>query len=332
MKRSFIAICALLSAALAFGAPAEEIIGKFQTVQGSVSLETPDGKSKVAGKVGENIAVGRVVVTAANALAELMLADGSLITVNANSKIALNKNLISPKNRKNVSFGVIMGGMKAKVNKLSGSDEFKVQTPTSVAAVRGTEFEVALGSDGSTMVAVNKGKVNVGTDGGAADVNANESSSVLLGEEKSGVKKQEYRKDSVDAFVKEREQATKSDPVGTLQKMEAKASSVGDKSGSLLNKANDKDSSPESLNDEFQQLSTANKGVKALADSIQAENKGNRNVERVYNTLRRIAEANDRLEARIAAALAKINERYAKVEAEINTRSKQLDDIKILDK
>ncbi|MEK6796080.1 MAG: FecR family protein [Spirochaetota bacterium] len=319
-------------AALAIGVgmlSAADAIGMFRSVSGSVSCNSADGKTKSVGKTGAAIPAGYVVKTAAASKAEIQLADGSIITINEKSVIALNSNLINTKNKKNVSFGVLMGGMKLKVNKLTGSDEMKVETPTAVAAVRGTDFEVALASDGSTMVAVNDGKVNVKNDNNETDVKKNESASVVLGEEKGSVKTASKGDDSLNSFLKERDESVKKDPAGTMNKMEARASTIGDKGGDLLVKSSDSSADHTALNDGYNQVKNGNESIKMLADSVLADNNENPNVKRAYATLKRIYEANDRLEAKIAAALAKIDARVNAVNQKIDSKSKMLDKLEI---
>lgn len=316
----------LLSLALIASLCGAETIATFRSVNGSVSVESTDGKSKAAAKNGMAVAVGFLIRTAASAKADLALADGSLITIGERSAIVLNRNIIGTKDRKNTSFGVLMGGMKLKVNKLTGKDEFKVQTPTAVAAVRGTDFEVALASDGSTMVAVSEGKVNVAGDSGSADVKRGESGSVVLGEEKS-VKS--GKADTVTSFLRERDAAVKNDPAGTIEKMEDRSRALGDQGGSLLVKASDSKADHTALNDGLNRLSDGNEAIKMLADGVYSQNKENPNVLRAYKTLTRIYEANEKLEAKIAAALARIDARVNAVNQKIDTKSRMLDSLEL---
>ncbi|MEK6794666.1 MAG: FecR family protein [Spirochaetota bacterium] len=327
--KKFLIVLAVCGAAFGATPGATDTIAVFRSVNGTVSVESTDGKKKSPAKNGMAVAVGLLIRTAALAKAELALADGSLITIGEKSAIVLNRNLIGTKGKNNTSFGVLMGGMKLKVNKLTGSDEMKVQTPTAVAAVRGTDFEVSLASDGSTMVAVNEGKVNVKGDGSEGNVSMNESASVILGEENAGVKPMAKKDDSLDSFLKERDAAVKKDPAGTMGKMEARAGVIGEKGGSLLVNAGDASADHTALNDVYNQVKNGNESIKLLADSVLAENSENPNVKRAYNTLKRIYEANGKLEAKIAAALAKIDARVNAVNQKIDTKSKMLDSLEL---
>jgi len=68
---------------------------------------------------------------------------------------------------------------------LAGKSKFEVETPTAVAAVRGTIFRVTVRSDGTSEVSVWKGTVSVETEKGEA-VTVSDGASVVVGQAVGG--------------------------------------------------------------------------------------------------------------------------------------------------
>ena len=90
----------------------------------------------------------------------IKLVDDSIIRVHANSKIVLNT-MISPVEKKH-SVLLFFGKLWNKISKKALRKKvFEVQTPTAVCGVRGTDFETASYEDGTMLVRVNSGQVEV---------------------------------------------------------------------------------------------------------------------------------------------------------------------------
>ena len=68
---------------------------------------------------------------------------------------------------------------------LAGKSKFEVETPTAVAAVRGTIFRVTVRGDGTSEVSVWKGTVSVETEKGEA-VTVSDGASVVVGQAVGG--------------------------------------------------------------------------------------------------------------------------------------------------
>ncbi len=75
---------------------------------------------------------------------------------------------------------VTLGSIKFRYNKLTGQEPM-VRTNSMVAGVRGTEFSVFSGADGSTLIAVDSGQVTVESEGKSVDLAATEGVEVPLG-------------------------------------------------------------------------------------------------------------------------------------------------------
>ena len=75
---------------------------------------------------------------------------------------------------------VALGSIKFRYDKLTGTEP-QVRTNGAVAGVRGTEFTVFSGADGSTLFAVDSGQVTVEAAGQSVDLAASEGVEVPLG-------------------------------------------------------------------------------------------------------------------------------------------------------
>jgi ferric-dicitrate binding protein FerR (iron transport regulator) len=105
---------------------------------GSVQVETSGKRREV--KKGAEISPGDAILTGSGALAIIALDDGSRIKLRENSKVVLEQ-----ADDKGSRIYLDIGGVFAKIKKLTAGRQFKVRTHSAVAAVRGTEFFTAYG-------------------------------------------------------------------------------------------------------------------------------------------------------------------------------------------
>ncbi|RLD18731.1 MAG: hypothetical protein DRI36_00700 [Caldiserica bacterium] len=98
---------------------------------------------------------GAKIKTGKNGYAVLLLENGSEVKLWPNSILDLTS--VDPKN---VDLGLSIGKIKNKVKKLAKGESFKVTTPASVCAVRGTEFMVEVDEKGKTKITVFAGIVS----------------------------------------------------------------------------------------------------------------------------------------------------------------------------
>jgi hypothetical protein len=76
---------------------------------------------------------------------------------------------------------VALGSIKFRYNKLTGQEP-QVRTNGAVAGVRGTEFSVFAGADGSTLIAVDSGQVTVQAEGKSVELASAQGVEVPLGQ------------------------------------------------------------------------------------------------------------------------------------------------------
>ncbi|EMM98675.1 surface adhesin Lsa33 [Leptospira noguchii] len=142
--------------------------GVFTFIKGGVKLYDKAGKLKKAG-LSEFILPEDKIETIKDSYADIQLMDGVIIRIKENTILTLSKIYVDSKNAEIYSdISLNKGKIFSKVGtKLSKSSGFKITTPTSIAAVRGTDFQVEVnGSNTETLVS--EGSVEV-TDNDSPD-------------------------------------------------------------------------------------------------------------------------------------------------------------------
>ena len=134
----------ILALALAIAAPVlASDIGQIKVAKGAVHIDR-EGK-RLAATVGLPVRAADVLVTGADGSAGVTFSDNSLISVGPNSVFAIDKYRFDS----TTHAGEFEGSLrKGKLAAVSGKmvrqtpESMKIRTPSSVMAVRGTEFVV----------------------------------------------------------------------------------------------------------------------------------------------------------------------------------------------
>lgn len=141
-------------------AHAEPESGKVTVAVGEVKAISKDGGAETAVKAGDKVAVGTTIKTGANSRAVVVVTARSAIRISENSEVVIetvdetatpNQVLIDLKDG---SLGALL-----KPN-AAGELDFKVRTPSGVAAARGTFYAVAV-KDGKGYAQVKEGRVEI---------------------------------------------------------------------------------------------------------------------------------------------------------------------------
>jgi hypothetical protein len=152
--RPFIFALIALAPALA----SAQTTGKLTSASGAVFLKVEGGAEKPA-KVNDTVPPGSILRTGPDGNCEVTFTDGSKLQLRPASQIALSA---TKRPAKKNSVMLFFGRMWSKVAKSASSDtNYEVSTTNAVAGVRGTEFETAVGDDGTARVRVTEGKVAV---------------------------------------------------------------------------------------------------------------------------------------------------------------------------
>ena len=175
MKKNiiFIAIFMMITSSLF-----AQSIARVSFVDGWVDIRTSAGKVDEA-FVGNELFSGNSVITGKDGYAELLeRASGSRFRISPNTVFAVREREVNGKNESVLA--VAVGEVAFKVNRVAGTGT-SVATSSTVAGIRGTEFVVYSGSDGSTFIAVSEGLVEVEAFGRSVQLHADEAVEVRPG-------------------------------------------------------------------------------------------------------------------------------------------------------
>lgn len=117
--------------------------GTLKTVQGTVIVS--QGEERRVAVPGGGVAAAERISTGPQSAAVLLLRDGTLITVGANTQVDISRFQFDPTAQTGGLTVMVLVGTVRLVTGLLGKlqpDNVKVQTPSSTVAVRGTDFVV----------------------------------------------------------------------------------------------------------------------------------------------------------------------------------------------
>jgi hypothetical protein len=150
-----LAVCVLLtcSAVFALAAPAGTVVGLF----GACFVDSGGARLPLA--LGKAIAVGDTVEVPEGGKLKLRMADGSVISVAANSRLTVTAYGVNAAGqRQNAELGLAQGLLRAVVAPVAQPAKFEVDTAVGTAAVRSTDWFVAA-TPGAMQVGVLAGSV-----------------------------------------------------------------------------------------------------------------------------------------------------------------------------
>jgi hypothetical protein len=119
--------------------------GRFLSVVGDVKVVGANGAQRPAERSGE-LREGETIITGANGLAQVRMADSGLISVRADTEMKLDKFAYAGQDDKNASFlaSIIKGGFRTITGLIghANRDGYRISTPTATVGIRGTHFEI----------------------------------------------------------------------------------------------------------------------------------------------------------------------------------------------
>jgi hypothetical protein len=177
-KPKFAAALAAAFLATAALATAE---GRAEAVFTDGQVDRKDGSGKMRSlEIGDRLSAGESVITGKASSAELKLLSGtSSIRIRQNSVFTFGEKDVG--GEKQPVLQAIVGSVAMKFEKL-GAKEPLVGTASCIAGVRGTEVELYAAMDGSSIVAVRSGAVQLESGGTSLDLAANEAVEVRPGQ------------------------------------------------------------------------------------------------------------------------------------------------------
>ena len=151
-------------------------------MSGQVSIEKADG-SKLVGVPGMQISAGDTLITGEKGFVRIQLTDGGEMVLRPGSHLKIEQYFFDKGKPTDDSFvfNVIKGGFRAisgLISKRGNKDAYKAKTPTAVAVIRGTQYDlrVCAADCGAlppgTYVAVKFGAISTGNAQGNLSINA----------------------------------------------------------------------------------------------------------------------------------------------------------------
>jgi len=119
-----------------------------------------EGESWTSAKNGMLLYQSDSVKTANDTSASIVLFESSIIRLDSNTEVALQE-IFQQAGETSVKIKQDSGRTWNTVLKISGIDDYEVQTPTTVASIRGTSFDVNIHSTGDIIYYISHGIVNV---------------------------------------------------------------------------------------------------------------------------------------------------------------------------
>jgi len=138
-------------------------IGAIESFEGLVLLTRLDDKKELEVTGSEPILYRDIAETDENSRLEIVFDDLSILTLGEETAIEINEMIYDPKtNRREALITMTVGRVKIKASKIAAEKRnFRVETPTAVIGVRGTEFIIEVGIKGETRVITIEGLVSV---------------------------------------------------------------------------------------------------------------------------------------------------------------------------
>lgn len=162
----------------AYAAPVATIIG----LSGKVETAPPGSDIWTTAQFKQPLEPNTRVRTATKSGVVILLETGSRIKIGPLTLITIAASSNS-RTSGGVAFNLANGKVWAKVNKLSGAKdaEFVVRTPTALCGVRGTEFAMDVGDDGTSVLTVVEGNASFSNEFGAVNVGSSQQSTAAPG-------------------------------------------------------------------------------------------------------------------------------------------------------
>lgn len=142
MKRNLIIISAVVVVAVAgffyWHARSQAAIGSLNIYSGDVDVLS--GQNSQSGKTGLGIKAGDVLKVHQGSRVSIILKDGSVIRLEAGTEVSVAKLVYNGGKIQDAEFDVKTGRLWSHDNPLANGGNYQVETPTVVAAVRGTSY------------------------------------------------------------------------------------------------------------------------------------------------------------------------------------------------
>lgn len=187
---------------------------------GSSTL-TRNGKT-VKLQMGDIVSNGDIIKTAKNSVVELLYDDSSKITIKGDTIVQIGSRNINDSG----NVAVISGEVNGKFVKLK-KGVHKLGTPTTICAVRGTEFTMGVSKGGDSRIELTEGKLDVRNPYGKVELNEGYSVEAdVAGEPVSG-----ENEGNIEEWQNARDESLNDNIEAQAQKYETHINNFGEESG-----------------------------------------------------------------------------------------------------
>jgi len=155
-----------------------EVVAAIASLKGDVKIRSDESSKYLSAVKGQLIQNGNWIKTGHNVFLSVIFLDGTNVKIHQKTEIEIRSSRLTAKELKTNMY-IAEGEAWSNVSK-QGNGSFKIETPTAVASVKGTEFDVSYDfNNASTVLKVISGEVEFGNnDIGSILTNAMEGSEI----------------------------------------------------------------------------------------------------------------------------------------------------------
>ncbi len=276
---------------------------------------------------------GDIVKTGKLSFADVSYEGGTVIKIRENSTVTIGNKSITDSDTMSVNRGII----SAKFAKIEKGPAGKIYTPTTVCAVRGTEFEVAVSESADSKVQLNQGLLDILNSYGSQPIKEDQGAEIGLGEgpvktqsddlklwqEGNEAKLESNPEEQSDAFEKYLRDSSKrsEDTSQEIKKLENKKSTTAMGGKEKMEQANTEiESLHSSVEDDLYMSSAADNSIDGILNRFGKDKKD------IYDNFLRIKKESNKVleqQKKNYEAIAAIKEAYRKAYEDIMQKHKE---------
>ena len=157
------------------------VVAAISSMKGNVKIRSANQRKFDTAYKAQMIRTGDWLKTDKNVFVAIVFLDGSMVKIQSNTEIEIKSSRITAKELKTQMY-ISEGQAWSKISK-QNNGEFRIKTPTAVASVKGTEFDVDFDDmSESTSLVVLEGEVEFGNELGTVIAGAMQGASVTQDE------------------------------------------------------------------------------------------------------------------------------------------------------
>ena len=142
---------------------ANDIVGAIASLKGEVKIRETKSSKYISAYKGQMLKSGNWIRTGNGVFLSIIFLDGTNVKIHQKTEVEIKSSRLTAKELKTNMY-IAEGEALSNVNK-QGNGSFKIETPTAVASVKGTEFGVSYDfNNSSTILKVISGEVEFGND------------------------------------------------------------------------------------------------------------------------------------------------------------------------